>query len=259
MSNSVLSEINGVIATVTLNAPERLNALNKESWLQLGEVVTELSSHDDLRCIVVRGAGDKAFAAGADIKEFETERANAKQAKQYGELVAQTMSAVAASRHPTIAMIKGACVGGGLEIAACCDIRICGQSSRFGIPVKRLGLVMAHAELEMLIALVGRSKALEIVLEGDIFSADKALDLGLVNRIVPDEEVEAEAYATAERIAEGAPLAARWHKKFALRLMAPTPLSDVERNEGYSCFDTADFKAGVAAFVAKKKPKFSGK
>jgi len=259
MTHSVLSEINGVIATVTLNAPERLNALNKDSWFQLGEVISELSSHDELRCIVLRGAGDKAFAAGADIKEFETERANAKQAKLYGELVAKTMGAVAASRHPTVAMIKGACVGGGLEIAACCDIRICGQSSRFGIPVKRLGLVMAHAELEMLITLVGRARALEIVLEGEIFGAEKALDLGLVNRVVADDQVEAEAYATADRIADGAPLAARWHKQFALRLMEPTPLSDTERNEGYACFDTADFKAGVAAFVAKKKPEFGGK
>jgi enoyl-CoA hydratase len=111
----------------------------------------------------------------------------------------------------------------------------------------------------MLIALVGRSRALEIVLEGEIFGADKALDLGLVNRVVADDQVEAEAYATAERIADGAPLAARWHKKFALRLMEPTPLSDAERDEGYACFDTADFKAGVDAFVAKKKPEFSGK
>jgi enoyl-CoA hydratase len=259
MSDSVFAEVNGVIATVTLNAPERLNALNKDSWLRLGDVIETLSANDELRCIVLRGAGDKAFAAGADIKEFETERANAAQAKIYGELVAKTMSGIAACRHPTVAMIKGACIGGGLEIAACCDIRICGQSSRFGIPVKRLGLVMAHAELEMLLALVGRSRALEIILEGDIFGADKANAMGLVNRIVEDDDVESEAYATAERIAEGAPLAARWHKKFALRLMEPKPLTDEERDEGYACFDTADFKTGVAAFMAKQKPKFGGK
>ena len=259
MSDSVTTKMNGVIATVTLNAPERLNALNKDSWLGLGDTIAALSAKDDLRCIVLRGAGDKAFAAGADIKEFETERADSQQAKKYGQIVAKTMRAVAASRHPTVAMIKGACVGGGLEIAACCDIRICGQSSRFGIPVNRLGLVMAHAELEMLIALVGRSRALEILLEGDVFGAEKALDMGLINRIVADDQVETEAYATATRIAEGAPLAARWHKQFALRLMESEPLSDAERDEGYACFDTADFKAGVAAFVAKKKPEFGGK
>ena len=258
MSDSVITEINGVIATVTLNAPERLNALNKDSWHQLGKAIATLSTNDDLRCVVLRGAGDKAFAAGADIKEFETERADSTQAKKYGELVAKTMAAVAACRHPTVAMIKGACVGGGLEIAACCDLRICGQSSRFGIPVKRLGLVMAHAELEMLVALVGRSRALEIILEGEIFGADKAFELGLVNRIVPDDEVEHESYATADRIAEGAPLAARWHKEFALRLMDPQPLTEVERDRGYACFDTQDFKTGVAAFVAKKNPDFKG-
>lgn len=259
MNDLVFANVDGEIATVILNAPERLNALNKDSWLRLGDVMELLSANDDLRCIVLRGAGDKAFAAGADIKEFETERANAKLAKIYGELVAKTMSAVATCRHPTVAMIKGACIGGGLEIAACCDIRICGQSSRFGIPIKRLGLVMAHAELDMLLALVGRSRALEILLEGEIFGADKALEMGLVNRVVSDDQVETEAYAAAGRIAEGAPLTARWHKKFALRLMEPEPLSDAERDEGYACFDTADFKAGVDAFVAKKKPKFSGK
>lgn len=259
MSDSVLIDTQGVIATVTLNAPERLNALNKDTWLRLGDVMSELSANDDLRCVVLRGAGDKAFAAGADIKEFKTERANAKLAKDYGEIVAKSMAAVAECRHPTVAMIKGVCVGGGLEVAACCDLRICGQSSRFGIPIKKLGLVMAHAELEMLLALVGRSRALEILLEGEVFGADRALAMGLINRVVPDEDVEKEAYATAERIAEGAPLTARWHKKFALRLMESAPLSDAERDEGYACFDTEDFKTGVAAFRAKKKPEFSGK
>ncbi len=259
MTDSVLVQRDGMIATVMLNAPERLNALNKDTWESLGRVMAELSTDDDLRCVILRGAGDKAFAAGADIKEFETERTNAEQAKVYGEIVAQTMAAVAECRHPTVAMIKGACVGGGLEVAACCDLRICGQSSRFGIPIKRLGLVMAHAELEMLIALIGRARALEILLEGDVFGAEKALEMGLVNRVVADEEVEPETLATAQRIVEGAPLVARWHKKFALRLMDPRPLSEAERDEGYACFDTKDFKTGVAAFVAKKSPKFEGR
>ncbi|MEX2450058.1 MAG: enoyl-CoA hydratase-related protein [Rhodospirillales bacterium] len=259
MADSVIVECSKDIATVILNAPERLNAMSKETWAALDATMKSLSEDETLRCVVLRGAGDKAFAAGADIKEFETERADSKQAKVYGETVAAAMMAVAECRHPTVALIKGACVGGGLEVAACCDLRICGVSSRFGIPVNRLGLVMAHAELHMLIALVGRARALEILLEGRIFGAEKALEMGLVNRVVPDEAVEDEAYATAARIAEGAPLVARWHKKFALRLLDPRPLTDAEREEGYACFDTEDYKIGRDAFLAKKKPGFTGR
>src|SRR3954462_2469925 len=134
----VLLARDGEIATVTLNNPARLNALNKPMWQALGDAMRELSADDTLRCVVLRGAGEKAFAAGADIAEFATERANARQARDYGELIHATMQAVAQCRHPVVAMIKGACVGGGLEIAAMCDLRICGESSRFGVPIKNL-------------------------------------------------------------------------------------------------------------------------
>jgi enoyl-CoA hydratase/carnithine racemase len=219
----------------------------------------QLDAEDDLRCIVLRGAGTKAFAAGADISEFETTRANARLAKEYGAKVEGTMRAISECRHATVAMIHGVCVGGGLEVASQCDIRICGTSSKFGIPIKRLGLVVAYGELKALIGLVGRATALEILLEGRVFGAEEALQKRLVNRVVPDGEVEQEALATAARIAEGAPLVARWHKKFVRRLLDPRPLTPEERDEGYACFDTEDFRTGVAAFLAKKKPDFSGR
>ena len=125
----VLTSRDGEIATVTLNNPARLNALNKPMWVALGAAMQDLSADDSLRCVVLRGAGDKAFAAGADIAEFASERADARQAKSYGEIIHATMQAVARCRHPVVALIKGACVGGGLEIAAMCDLRICGVSS----------------------------------------------------------------------------------------------------------------------------------
>ena len=259
MADPVLVTRDGAIATVTLNNPERLNALNRAMWARLGEVMRELSADDALRCVVVRGAGDKAFAAGADIAEFASERANAKQAKSYGNLIHETMQAVARCKHPTVAMIKGACVGGGLEIAAMCDLRVCGQSSRFGIPVNRLGLTMAYGELIGLLALVGRAVALEILLEARVFDADEACRKGLVNRVVPDAKVEEEAYATARRIAEGAPLVNRWHKQFIERLAVTEKLSPEEWDEGFACFDSEDYKEGVAAFLAKRKPKFKGR
>ena len=191
--------------------------------------------------------------------EFATERADAKQAKAYGDLIHQTMQSVANCKHPTVAMIKGACVGGGLEIAACCDMRICGESSKFGAPINKLGLTMGFGELQGLLALVGRAVALEILLEGRVFGAAEALQKRLVNRVVPDDQVEAEAYAMAKRIADGAPLVARWHKQFIERLTVRADVAPAEWNEGFACFDTADYREGVAAFLAKRAPKFSAK
>jgi len=255
----ILVEREGAIATVTLNKPDKLNALDEAMWLQLGAAMRALDADDAVRCIVLRGAGDKAFAAGADISEFQSQRANAKQAKQYGEEIAGTMHAVADCRHPTLALIQGACVGGGLEVASQCDLRIAGESARFGVPIKNLGLVVAYAEMQGLIALAGRATTLEFLLEGRIFGAREAFDKGLLNRIVADDKVVEEAYATARRIAEGAPLVARWHKKFARRLADPRPLAAAEYDESYACFDTEDYRTGVAAFLAKKKPEFRGR
>jgi enoyl-CoA hydratase/carnithine racemase len=246
----------GLIATVALNNPQRLNALSKPMWAHLCVVMRELSADDTLRCVVLRGAGDKAFAAGADIAEFASERADAQQAKSYGNLIHDTMQAVANCKHPTVAMIKGACVGGGLEIAACCDMRICGASSRFGVPIKNLGLTMGYGELAGLLALVGRAVALEILLEGRVFDAAEALHKRLVNRVVADDQVEQEAYATAQRIADGAPLVARWHKQFIERLTVRANIAPDEWDQGFACFDTADYREGVAAFLAKRAPKF---
>jgi enoyl-CoA hydratase len=248
----------GAIATVVLNRPAKLNALTKAMWIELGAAIDALSSDDSVRCIIVRGAGERAFSPGNDIAEFATERANKAQAIVYGAAMHDTARAIKACRHPLVAQIHGICVGGGLEIAALCDLRICGASSRFGAPIKNLGLVMAYAEMAPLVDLVGKAVALELLLEGRILDAAEAKEKGLVTRVVPDAEVAAEARAAAERIADGAPLAARWHKKFALRLADPRPLSAKERDECFDCFDTEDFRIGYAAFLAKRKPDFRG-
>lgn len=258
MIDPVQVERDGAIATVVLNAPDKLNALSLSSWTELGARMRELSADEKLRCVIVRGAGSKAFAAGADIAEFPEARANAAQGKVYGETIHATMRAIGECRHPTVAMIRGVCVGGGLEVALMCDLRICGAGSRFGIPINRLGLTMGCGELAGLLAVVGPAVALEILLEGRIFGAQEALDKGLVQRVVADEDVEAEAIAAAERIAAGAPLVARWHKQFIRRLSSTPKLSDADWAEGYACFDTADFREGLAAFLAKREPRFRG-
>jgi enoyl-CoA hydratase len=252
-------ERDGAIATVVLNRPAKQNALTKAMWGALGAAVDALSADEELRCVVIRGAGEKAFSPGNDIAEFATERANKAQAVAYGAVMHDTARALAECRHPLVAQIHGICVGGGLEIAALCDLRICGTSSRFGAPIKNLGLVMAYAEMAPLIDLVGGAVTLEILLEGRILDASEAKEKGLVTRVVADADVAAEARATALRVADGAPLVARWHKKFARRLADARPLTAAEREECFDCFDTEDFRTGYAAFLAKRKPDFRGR
>ncbi len=259
MSETILVVRDGAIATLVLNRPEKLNALTRDMWRRLGAEMAGLVADDDIRCIVLRGAGGKAFAPGNDISEFATERHDPSSAKAYGAVMHATLAALRDCRHPTVALIEGICVGGGLEIASLCDLRICGVSSRFGVPVNRLGLVMAHAELDGLVRLVGPGIAAEIVLEGRVFDAAEAKDKGLVTRAVADGEVEAEAYAAARRIAAGAPLVARWHKKFLRRLADPAPLTAAETDEGFACFATEDFATGTRAFLAKTEPEFEGR
>jgi enoyl-CoA hydratase/carnithine racemase len=259
MSDEILIQRDGPIATLVLNRPEKLNAMTKPMWRALGEAMEGLSADDDLRCVVLRGAGGKAFSPGNDISEFETERSNPEQAKAYGEILHRTLGALSGCRHPTVALIEGICVGGGLEIAALCDMRICGESSRFGVPINRLGLVMAYPEVDGLRRLVGRAATLEILLEGRVFDAAESKDKGLVNRVVPDERVEAEAMETARRIAAGAPLVARWHKQFLARLEDPAPLSEAELDEGYDCYATEDFQIGYRSFLEKTRPAFKGR
>jgi enoyl-CoA hydratase len=259
MTDTILVERLDDIAVVALNRPHKLNAFTKDMWRRLGEVAVELAADGDLRCVVMRGAGDRAFSPGNDISEFENERANAAQAEAYGRLMHGTIEALRSWPVPKVAMIKGVCVGGGLEVAGLCDIRICGESSRFGAPIAKLGLVMAYPELSCLRDLVGPQVTYEILLEGRIFDADEALQKGLVSRVVPDAEVETEAMAAARRIADGAPLVHRWHRKFLARLEDSTPLTKAEKRETFVCYDTEDFRIGYKAFLDKMKPEFKGK
>ena len=205
MSEPILIRREGRVATVILNRPERLNALDLASWRRLAEIAAELDADEGLRCILIRGAGEKAFAAGADISAFARERASVEQARIYGEAMHEALRAVAECRHPTVAVIRGVCVGGGLELACVCDLRIAGQSSRFGAPIKQLGLTMSYRELKGLIEIVGKAGALEILLEGQIFGPERALQLGLVNRVVPDDQLLPTAMGMAEIIAKWNP------------------------------------------------------
>ena len=260
MSELIEATRDGEIVTITLNNPVKRNALSMQAWAQLTYILEEISADDTVRCIVIRGAGDKAFAAGADISEFSKVRANAEQAAEYGKATALALDTLANCLHPTIALIQGACTGGGLEIAAACDIRIANESSKFGVPINRLGFPFAYPELEPVMKVVGRANVLDLLLSGRIIGADEALRMGLVTQLVADKAVVKAAYDLAGRMVAAAPLSMRYTKRFVNRLTNnPAQLSAEELAESYALCDSEDYAEGVRAFLAKEKPAFKGR
>lgn len=246
------------IATVTLSNPGKLNAINVAMWQALAETFRSLSLDEDLRCVVIRGDSGN-FAAGADIEEFSTLRSTMAQGIRYHiETIFPALEAIAHCLHPTIAAIEGVCVGGGLEIACACDMRIASVSSTFGIPINRLGFSMAPHELDYLLQLVGKATALEILLEGRVFDAAEAKEKRLLNRIVNDVPIEVRK--TADRIVSGAPLAARINKQLIRRLAVKAePLTEQEIHTAFGFLASQDYREGVQTFLAKRKPVFLGK
>jgi enoyl-CoA hydratase/carnithine racemase len=259
MAEAIFLERDGAVASVILNRPAKLNALDLPDWRRIGDIMRELDADDSLRCIVMRGADARAFSAGADIAGFAKHRSTPEQVRDYGRTLGTSLAAIATCRHPVIAAINGVCVGGGLEMSSACDIRVCGESSRFGAPINKLGLTMSYAELETLIGIIGGAGLLEMLLAGEVFGAQRAYELGFVSRILPDEHWLDDAYALAREIASRAPLVNRWHKKFVRRLLRPEPLTPAELDEGYAAYDTEDYRTGYEAFLAKRRPEFKGR
>lgn len=257
MTPDVLATRDGGIATVTLFNPDKLNALDTAMWRRLSEVFSSLDADESLRCVIVRGEG-AAFAAGGDLIEMRKARATIGGALAYHATVAKALNAIARCRHPVVALILGPCVGGGLEIACTCDLRIAGESAKLGVPINRLGFSIYPGELASLLQLASTAVVKEILLEGRLLTAHEAYQKGLLTRVVADTEAEAEAFATAQRIAGGAPLVARWHKQWIARLQLGTPLTQEELRASFAFLDSADYQEGLAAFREKRPPRFTG-
>lgn len=258
MSGEIVCRQDEFIATVTLTNPGKRNAIDSVMWRQLAEMIERLSADDQVRCIVIRGDGEQAFAAGGDIEEFIHCRDTLERAMAYHALAGAAMRTIADCRQPTLAMIHGACIGGGLEVAAQCDLRLCGQSATFGAPINRLGFSMYPVELAGLLRLAGQATLLEILLEGRILTAGEAYAKGLVTRVVADGQLCDEVYASARRIAAGAPLVARWHKQWLRRLQDNRPLDEQELRDSFAFLDSQDYREGLAAFLEKRPPRFHG-
>ena len=260
-TEKILAEVDGGIGWLTFNRPERRNAMSMEMWLGAGDALEAFQDDPAVRVVVMKGAGGKAFVSGADITEFDQHRASAEQKQAYGATTARGNRWLRKLEKPLIAMIHGFCIGGGLAIALNADVRIATPGSVFGIPAAKLGLGYDYGGVAALARLVGPSVARDILFSARFLPADEALRVGLINRIVPEDALEAEVRAYAALISRNAPLTVR-AAKAALQEWERDPADrDLARVEALvnACFDSEDYKEGRRAFAEKRPPEFRGR
>jgi len=260
MEDKILVTVNGAIGTLTFNNPQRHNAMSFDMWQRGTAALEELAREAAVRVVVLTGAGGKAFVSGADISKFESERAGADAVTAYNAATEHFSEALLDYPKPTIAMIRGYCMGGGVGIAVSCDLRIANEASRFGVPAAKLGLGYSFENLRRLMDLVGPQFVNEMLFTARQFDAEEARHMRLINRIVPDAEIEAYVHHMAETIAGNAPLTIRAVKATVRELLRDAAARDLARCESLvkECFESADYQEGRRAFLEKRKPVFSG-
>jgi enoyl-CoA hydratase/carnithine racemase len=249
------------LAWCVINRPAAHNALSAGVWRGLAERVRDLGGDNEVRVIIVRGAGEQAFISGADITEFRALRNNAAMTAEYDRLSAQAWSALNGVRQPVIAMINGLCFGGGVAVAVACDLRFAADHARFAVPAARLGLAYPLAAVERLLHVVGPTHAADILLSTRAFDAVEAERMGFVNRVIPRAELESHTRTYALAMAECAPLTLAAHKLAIQQcLMSPDRRDAAALHDAMKrCFDSEDYQEGIAAFLEKRKPRFVGK
>jgi enoyl-CoA hydratase len=261
MSGRMLAEKDGAIGWMIFDHPERRNAVTQGMWLQIGEILEDFAKDEAIRVVVLKGEGEQAFVSGADISQFGQQRRNAAEVAESNRLTDAARQALATFSKPTIAMIQGYCLGGGLAIALMCDLRFASEDATFGIPAARLGVGYAAQSVALLQALVGPAYTREILFTGRRFSGDEAWRMGLINRLLPRVELAAHVQDYATMISANAPLTIRASKLASSELLKADTERDlaVVQRAVEACFDSTDYHEGRTAFMEKRPPLFTGR
>jgi len=259
-TDKMLARKEGGVGILTFNNPERHNAVSLEMWEATKRILDGFAADDNVRVVVLTGAGGKAFVSGADISKFASERATLDASRAYNVKSDAAYSSVADFPKPTIAMIKGYCIGGGVGLAVCCDLRICSDNSRFAVPAAKLGLGYGYSGLKRLVDIVGASFAKEIFYTARQFDAQEAQTMGLVNRVVPGGELEAYVKSITDMICANAPLTIKAVKFTVGEMLKDESKRNLARSVELveQCFASRDYTEGRTAFMEKRKPVFTG-
>ena len=257
----VLKSVSEGVGVITFNNPEKRNAMSLDMWEGLGLALSELQDDEEVRVVVQVGDGDKAFVSGADISQFEEARHNAAASEEYSRKSEAQRALLGNYPKPTISCIRGFCLGGGMQIAMLTDIRIAAEDSQFGIPAARLGIAYGYDGLRKLVSLVGPSWARLIMYTGMRIDSKEALRIGLIDRVIPTDELWGETMVLAHTISENAPLAVKAAKITIAQVLKDPADRDMAavRQIGIDCMDSEDFREGRRAFMEKRKPRFQGK
>src|SRR5262245_36363138 len=258
--NKVLSRKEGRVGYVIYNNVAKHNAVSLDMWAAAVGILDDFRNDKDIHVVVVTGAGGKAFVSGADISRFEKERSDEAATKHYSATVEKAYRSFYEFPKPTIAMIRGYCIGGGMGLATCCDLRIATEGSRFGVPAAKLGLGYSYPGLKRLVDIVGPSFAMEIFYTARQFTAAEAIAMGLINRVVPDAELETYVKDYADTIGGNAPLTIKAVKATVAQVMKHDSERDIASSQALveACFRSRDYEEGRKAFMEKRKPVFTG-
>ena len=257
----ILQGVTDGVGVITFNNPAKRNAMSLDMWEGLGSALIELRDNDDVRVVILTGAGDKAFVSGADISQFEKTRHNAAASEEYSKKSEAQRALLANYPKPTIACIRGFCLGGGMQVAMLADIRFASDNSQFGIPAAKLGIAYGYDGLRHLVSLVGPSWARLIMYTGMRIDSAEAVRIGLVDRVLPDAQLWDATMEIARTISGNAPLAIKAAKITIAQVIKDPDKRDMNaiKQVGTDCMDSADFREGRQAFMEKRKPKFTGK
>ena len=262
MSHKLLVAIEDGIATLTLNRPDQHNAIDFETWGLLRDAAAQLAQDAGVKVVILCGAGERAFSAGADIKDFPAHRSNSELGTEYAAAFEGALDAVEHMPKPTISMIRGICVGGGCELSMATDLRIAATGSTFGVPVAKIGVLVGYNEMRRLLNLVGPGHAANLLLTARRIDEQEALRIGLLTEVVPAEHLVEHTYTLAREMAAYAPLTQSGHKRIIQTILRNPALADLTEEEQWlplSIFDTKDGQEGYRAFVEKRAPRFEGR